>query len=125
MNKSTFTTFALAAALAFGGLALASVTASAAAVGHGGGKSGGGGSPNSPGGGGGPDDTPLAALIQYECPPTIAATACNPHKVVRRPVVKVVERCDNWDYPRIILPSGAIVVDYNAEKVRYCGNEAR
>jgi hypothetical protein len=45
---------------------------------------------------------------------------------VRRPaVVKVAERCDNWDYPRIILPSGFIVVDYNAEKVRYCGNEPR
>jgi len=122
MNKTSFTTFALTAALAIGGLALASFDANAAAFGRGPAGSPPAHSDGTPGAGGG-GDSPIQVLLdsRTDCPPTIAATACGKH-VKRKPVEVVVQRCANWDYPRIVLPSGFIVVDYNAEKVRYCGN---
>jgi len=118
MSKRSISTLVLTAALAFGGLALATVDASAQRFGPKGGdtRTGGGGTT-----GGAGDDGFKIFLAQSDCHQTaVAAFArCPETQPVR--VIKVNgERCLDVDHPRSVSPWGQVIINQRKTKIKYC-----
>ena len=118
MTKRSVASLALTAALALGGLAFASVDASAQFAGK-------GSSTPVPGGGtlgGANDDGFKVFLAQTDCRQT--AVALFAHCPQTPPPVRIIkvngERCLDVDHPRSVSPWGQVIINQRKTKIRYC-----
>ena len=118
MSKRSIGAIVLTAALAFGGLALATVDASAQRAAP---KSDGGPPPAGGTTGGAGDDGFKIFLAQTDCRPA-ASTA--PSHCRQAPPVRVIlvdgQRCLDVDHPRSVSPWGQVIINQRKTKIKYC-----
>jgi len=118
MSKRSISTLVLTAALAFGGLALATVDASAQRAA----PKGDGGTPPAGGTTGGAGDDGFKIFLADKDCRQAASTA--PSHCRKAPPVRVIivsgERCLDVDHPRSVSPWGQVIINQRKTKIKYC-----